>query len=138
VFWVLPTTSADQYRSGMSFAPGPGTGASSQVVYQQVVRAPSNGTAVAALVLGIVAIVFGVWMIIPFVGLFFAFVSFVPAVLAVVFGVLGHRQATRIAVGRGAAIAGLVTGGTTLALGVVVTLFWIVAFVASAASGSHS
>lgn len=122
----------------MTFTPGPGSGSQSQVIYQQVVRAPSNGTAVASLVLGIVAIVFGVWMIIPIVGLFFAFVSFVPAVLAVIFGVLGYRQSARIAVGRGAAIAGVVTGGTTLAIGVVVTLFWIFALVASAASGSGS
>ncbi|RIX28423.1 hypothetical protein [Amnibacterium setariae] len=121
----------------MSYAPGPASNVgSSQVIYQQVVRAPSNGIATAALVLGIVAIVLGVWMVIPFVGLFFAFISFVPAVLGVVFGVLGLRQASRIAVGRGAAITGLVTGGLTLAIGASVTLFWIFALAASAASQS--
>jgi hypothetical protein len=110
----------------------------SQVIYQQVVRAPSNGIAIAALVLGIVAIVLGVWMIVPFVGLFFAFVSFVPAVLGVVFGVLGLRQAGRIQVGRGAAMTGLVTGGLTLAIGVLTTMFWIFAIAAGAASHSGS
>lgn len=110
----------------------------SQVIYQQVVRAPSNGIAVASLVLGVVGLVLGVWMIIPIVGLFFAFVSFLPAVLGVVFGVLGLRQASRVQVGRGAAMAGLVTGGLTLAIGVVTTMFWILAIAASAASHSGS
>ena len=109
---------------------------SSQVIYQQVVRAPSNGIATASLVLGIVAIVLGVWMIVPIVGLFFAFVSFVPAVLGVVFGISGLRQAARVQVGRSAAMTGLITGGVTLAIGVLTTLFWIVALAAGAASNS--
>ena len=67
-----------------------------QVVYQQIVRPPSNGLATAGMVLGIVAIVLGVWMIIPIIGLAFAFVSFVPAVLAVIFGFVGLRQANRV------------------------------------------
>jgi hypothetical protein len=115
--------------------PAPQVG-TSQVIYQQVVRAPSNGIATASLVLGIVAIVLGVWMIIPLVGLFFAFVSFVPAVLGVVFGILGLRQAARIGVGRGTAMTGLVTGGITLAIGALTTMVWIFAFAASAASSS--
>lgn len=115
--------------------PAPQVG-TSQVIYQQVVRAPSNGIATAALVLGIVAIVLGVWMIIPLVGLFFAFVSFVPAVLGVVFGILGLRQAARIGVGRGTAMTGLVTGGVTLAIGVLTTMIWILAIAAGAASSS--
>jgi hypothetical protein len=122
----------------MSSAPGPTTDpGSSQVIYQQVVRPPSNGIAVAALVLGIVAIVLGVWMVIPIVGLFFGFISFVPAVLGVVFGALGLRQASRSGIGRGAAMTGLVTGGLTLVIGASVTLIWIVAL-AGAASGSSS
>jgi len=122
----------------MSFSPNPAPPSASQVIYQQVVRAPSNGMATAALVLGIVAIVFGVWMIIPIVGLFFAFISFVPAVLGVVFGVLGLRQSARIHVGRGAALAGLVTGGVTLLLGILITMGWLLAFAASAASQGSS
>ena len=88
------------------------------------------------MVLGIVAIVLGVWMIIPIVGLAFAFVSFVPAVLGVVFGVVGLRQSNRVHVGRGAALTGLITSGLTLAIGVLTTLFWIIAIAASAASHS--
>ena len=108
------------------------------MIYQQVVRPPSNGLAISALVLGIVAIVLGIWMIIPIIGLFFAFVSFVPALLAVLFGVLGLRQSSRNGIGRGPAITGLVTGGLTLAIGVLTTLFWVIAIAASAASGSGS
>jgi hypothetical protein len=63
-----------------SIDPGSGIGAQ-QVVYHQVIRPQSNGIAVAAPVLGIVAIVLGIWIIIPIVGLFFAFIGFVPAVL---------------------------------------------------------
>ena len=111
---------------------------SQQVVYQQIVRPPSNGIAIAGMVLGIVAIVLGVWMIIPIVGLAFAFVSFVPAVLGVVFGIVGLRQSNRVQVGRGAALTGLITGGLTLAIGVLTTLFWIITIVASAASNSGS
>jgi uncharacterized membrane protein len=110
----------------------------SQVIYQQVVRPATNGTAVAALVLGIVAIVLGVWVVIPIVGLFFAFISFVPAVLAVVFGFTGLRQSARAGVGRGAAMTGLITGGITLAIVVLTTCFWVIAIAASAASGSST
>ncbi|HEY0373579.1 MAG TPA: hypothetical protein VGC94_02220, partial [Amnibacterium sp.] len=86
----------------------------------------------------IVALALGIWMIIPIVGLFFAFVSFVPAVLAVVFGFVGLRQSNQVQVGRGAAMTGLITGGLTLAIGVLTTMFWIFAIAASAASHSGS
>lgn len=108
------------------------------MMYHQIVRPPSNGMAIAALVLGIIAIVFGVWMIIPIIGLAFAFVSFVPAVLGLIFGVVGLRRAKEISVGRGAALTGVITGGLTLAIGVLTTMFWIIAIAASAASHSGS
>lgn len=124
---------------GVSSSIGPGSGAGSpQVIYQQIVRPASNGLSVAALVLGIVAIVLGVWMVIPFLGLFFAFVSLVPAVLATVFGVVALRRSHEIGLGRGSALTGLVLGGLTLAIGVLTTLVWIFAFVASAASRAAS
>lgn len=116
------------------FPSGP-TASTPPVMYHQVLRAPTNGIAVASLVLGIVAIVLGVWMIIPIVGLVFAFMSFVPAVLAVVFGVMGLRRSAQVEVGKGPALAGLVTGGATLAIGVATTLFWVVAIAVH--SGSH-
>lgn len=103
-----------------------------QVVYQNIVRPPSNGAAVASLVLGVVAIAFGVWIPIPFLGLVMMFVSFVPAVLAVVFGHVGLGGAHRSGVGRNRAVAGLVTGYLTLGIAVLTTLAWVTAGVASA------
>jgi hypothetical protein len=107
-----------------------------QVIYQQVVKAPSNGMAIAALVLGIVAIVTGVWIPIPILGLVMMFLAFAPAVLAVIFGHVGIRNAGRLGgLGRGAALTGLVLGYVTLAISVLTTGFWIAAAVASAATG---
>jgi hypothetical protein len=106
------------------------------VVYHQVMRPPTNGLAVAALVLGIVAIALGVWIVIPIIGLVFAFLSFAPAVLALILGLVGLQQARRIGVGRGLAITGVSLGAATLTIGVLTTGFWIIALVGSAASSS--
>ncbi len=98
----------------------------SQVIYQQVVRPPSNGLAVAALVLGIVGITVGIWSVVPFLGLIAAVFAFVPSVLAVIFGIVGWQKAGRIGgVGRGQALTGLILGGVTVALIVLVTMGWI-------------
>lgn len=102
-----------------------------QVIYQQVVRAPSNGMAIAALVLGIVAIVFGIWIPIPVIGLFMMFVAFIPAVLAVIFGHVGLRNWRSIGVGRGGALTGIILGYVTLGLSIVTTALWIVAVASS-------
>jgi uncharacterized membrane protein len=104
------------------------------VIYQSVVRPPSNGMAVTALVLGIVAIVFGIWIPIPLFGLFMMFVAFLPAVLAVVFGHVGLRTSAKNGVGRGAAITGLILGYLVVALSIGTTALWIIA--AAASSGS--
>jgi len=110
-----------------------------QVIYQQVVRPPGNGNAVAALVLGIVAIALGVWVIIPLVGLVFAFLAFLPGALAVVFGHIGVRRAAAVGgVGRGQAIAGLALGYVTVGLIVVTTIFWILAIAGSAATSQYN
>jgi hypothetical protein len=109
--------------------------AQSQVIYQQIVRAPSNGTAIASLVLGIVAILAGMWIPIPFIGLIMMFLAFVPAVLAVVFGHVGLRTSSRSGgTGRGAALTGLVLGYLTLAISAVTTFAWI-ALAAAASAG---
>ena len=114
----------------MSYAPHP----QQQIIYQQVVRPPSNGMAVTALVLGLVAIVTGVWSPIPFVGLFAAFFAFVPALLAVIFGIVGLRKARTVGVGRGNSVAGVITGGVTLGIIVLTTAAWIAAGVAASAT----
>ncbi|MAT18620.1 MAG: hypothetical protein CMF56_08670 [Leifsonia sp.] len=103
-----------------------------QVIYQQVVRAPSNGPAIAGMVLGIVAIVIGIGSPIPIIGLISAFFAFAPALLAAIFGHVGLSKArTMGGVGRGQATAGLTLGYLTLAIIVLTTAFWIVAIPAS-------
>jgi len=103
-----------------------------QIIYQQVVKAPSNGTAVAALVLGIVALVTGIWIPVPVLGLFMMFLAFVPSVLAVIFGHVGLRNATGVGgVGRPAALTGLILGYVTLAISAITTFLWIIVAAAS-------
>ena len=77
---------------------------------------PSNGIAVAAMVVGIVTML----AVFTFI---FAFVAFVPGVVAIVLGVVGLRRAGEhpTGQGRGSAITGIV-------LGVLGTLASIVAF----------
>ena len=105
------------------------------VVYQHVIKPPTNGLAVTSLVLGIVGIATGIWSPIPIVGLFAAFLGGLPALLAVVFGHVGYATSKRNGVGRGNAIAGLVMGYVTLGIIVLTTLSWIAAI---AGSGSTS
>ena len=107
-----------------------------QVIYQSVVKQPSNGMAVTALVLGIVAIVFGIWIPIPIFGLFMMFVAFLPAVLAVVFGHVGLNNFTTSGVGRGGAITGLVLGYLVVALSIGTTLLWMIAAAGSSSSNT--
>lgn len=87
--------------------------------------------AVTALVLGIVAIVFGIWIPIPVIGLGMMFVAFLPALLAIVFGHVGLRTATRDGVGRGGSITGLVLGYLVIVLSIGTTVMWIIAVVPS-------
>lgn len=109
----------------------------SQTIYQNVVRPPSNGMAVTAMVLGIVAIAVGFWSIIPILGLAAAFFAFVPAVLAVIFGTIGRtRSAALGGVGRGQALTGLVLGAVTLGIILLTTVGWIMLSVIGSVSGS--
>lgn len=71
-----------------------------------------NGAAAAALVLGVIAVVIAWVPLLVVVGV-------VLAVLALVFGGRGLRRSRETGSGRGLAIAGLVCGGTALALAVV-------------------
>lgn len=79
---------------------------------------PTNGLAVAALIVGIVAVVSG-W--IPVWGV-------LVGAAAIVLGVLGLRKAT----GKGMAIAGLITGAVGALWALVVTGFFIFAIVTAA------
>ncbi len=74
---------------------------------------PTNGLAIAALVLGIVSVLI-VW--IPFVGLF----GTLLAIVGLVLGILALRRAG----GKGLAIGGIVTSGISL----VITLLYLLLF----------
>lgn len=81
-------------------------------VFVSVAPSPSNGLAVAALVVGIVGAVFG---LIP---LFF-FISLPLGVLALIFGLVGIRKASKGGRRMGMAIAGTVLGLVSAGLGVI-------------------
>lgn len=80
-------------------------------------NSPTNGFAIAALVVGIVAAVS--WFI-PIWGL-------LVGVAAIVLGMLGIRKAT----GKGMAIAGILTGGFGALLGLIITSLFVVGIIAS-------
>lgn len=108
-----------------------------QIIYQQVVRPPSNGMATTSLVLGIVAIIPGVFVAIPFAGIIFGGLAFLPAVLAVVFGHLGKNASNRIGgIGRGAAVTGMILGYITLGMMILAILISIITLVAAGATQS--
>ena len=107
-----------------------------QYLYVQQVKAPSNGMATAALVLGIVAIVCGVWSPLPILGLVAAGTGFIPAVLAIVLGHLGVRQSRTLGIGHGAGMTGLVLGYVTVGIIVLTTVLWLVAIGASSGQSS--
>src|SRR5919106_5073070 len=95
--------------------PPPPPGFPQQQPYQYVQVRPSNGFAVAAMVLGIVGAVFG---LIPLT----APVAFICGLLGVIFGFIGIRRARRVRVGMGMAVAGLV-------LGIIAVMLSIIGFV---------
>ncbi|MFI6640104.1 DUF4190 domain-containing protein [Streptomyces sp. NPDC050504] len=71
-------------------------------------QAPRNGMGVTALVLGITGSVLGILVI-------FFWLSWIPALLAVVFGFIGLSQAKKgLATNRGMALAGTILGGVGL------------------------
>ncbi|PJJ71538.1 hypothetical protein CLV46_1087 [Diaminobutyricimonas aerilata] len=108
----------------------------SQIVYHQAVKAPSNGMGIAAMILGIVAIVIGIWTPVPVLGLVSAFLAFAPAVLAAVFGHIGLSRAAGLGgIGRGQSLSGLVLGYVTLGIIVLTTALWMAAIGAGGAAG---
>jgi hypothetical protein len=73
-------------------------------------RPPANGTAIASMILGIVAVV------LEWLGL----LTLTAAVLAVVLGSVGYRASLHRGTGRGQALAGIILGS----VGLVAYLFW--------------
>jgi hypothetical protein len=108
-----------------------------QPYYVQIQKPPSNGLAITSMILGIVAIVIGIWALIPFLGLFAAVTGFLPAVVAVILGHIGLARARQMnSTGRGQAMAGLVTGYITLGIIVLTTAFWLLFVVGASAVSS--
>ena len=85
------------------------------------VHAPSNGMAVASLVLGILSILF-VW--IPFIGL----ISWILAPIGLVLGLVAMKQPF----GRGMAVAGSICSG----IGLLGCIGWVVLIGVAAAASS--
>ena len=78
-----------------------------QPYYVQIQKPPSNGLAITSMILGIVAVVIGVWALIPFLGIFAAVTGFFPAVIAVILGHIGMTRARQMGgTGRGQVMAG--------------------------------
>jgi membrane-bound ClpP family serine protease len=96
--------------------PGQGPGGSYQAGGYPAARGRRNGLGTAALVLGVVALVLVVLLLFSPLGAFLG-------LLAVLFGVLGLIRANRgEADNRGQAVAGLVTGGIALLVGIFLTV----------------
>jgi hypothetical protein len=100
-----------------------------QVMYLQ--RPPSNGLAVAGLVLGIVGLLTA---LIPLVGWFFAFL---PALLAVIFGHIGFGTAKRTGLRKGESIASVLLGYIAL-VGVPILASVLLAFGAAFSSTTEA
>ncbi|MGH3664747.1 MAG: DUF4190 domain-containing protein [Egibacteraceae bacterium] len=84
----------------------------------QVVRYRTSGAAVAALVLGLLALVFGV---IPVLNLF----AIVLGGLAVIVGIVGVSATAKLRIdGRGMAVAGIVTGLLGLLFGILLLVLF--------------
>lgn len=97
-----------------------------QVYVVQAQRGPSNGLAVAAMVLGIVAIAIGIWSPVPILGIFNAVVGGLVAIVGAILGHLGLKAAvTADGVGRGQAMTGLVLSYVTIGIVLLVTAFWV-------------
>ena len=96
--------------------PGPGPGGSNQAGGYPAARGRRNGMGTTALVVGVVALVLVVLLLFSPLGAFLG-------LLAVLFGVLGLMRANRgEADNRGQAVAGLVTGGIALLVGIFLTI----------------
>jgi len=80
--------------------------------------AVTNGTAIAAVVLGPIAVLNAAFVPLPYLGIVAIFTAFPLAVATIVLGHLGLGTSRRYGVGRAMAVIGLVCG--YIALGVIV------------------
>ncbi len=118
--WSSPGQSQPpQSQAPPSYGPPGGGYAASSGSGGQPPPQTSNGVGIAALVVGIVALLIS-W--IPFLGLLLA-------IVALVLGIIGIRKASRgQATNKGMAITGVVTGGLALLIGAFFTIGTIALF----------
>jgi hypothetical protein len=75
-------------------------------------HAVGNGMGVAALVLGIIGVLFG------FIPLTF-FLAWILGALALIFGIIGRRRAKRLSIKKGSSTAGVILGAIAVILGII-------------------
>ncbi len=85
---------------------------------------PTNGLAIASLVTGIVAFIFG-WVF---------FFGFLVGATAIVLGIIGLKKPN----GKGMSIAGIITGALGALWSLVITVFFIIGFVALGIGGASA
>ena len=103
------STNGERFVDPNGTSPSPNPSPAPHQPHQQHAQ-PSgdrNGTAVAAMVMGIIAIVIGWMPVIVVLGL-------IAAILAIVLGVAGTKRAKRTGSGKGFALAGMITGAVGL------------------------
>jgi hypothetical protein len=93
-------------------------GAAPSPQFQQAANANGNGLATAAITCGLLALLFAWMPLLVVIGL-------VLGVLALVFGVRGHRRAATVGSGRGRALAGAIAGGAAVGLSIVGTILTV-------------
>ena len=119
---VLQTPPANPYQAV------PTQAASGMLSYNTPQPAPSNGFAIASMVLGIAA--YPMSILISCMGV-------IPALLAIIFGFLARAKIKRgeVHVGAGMALAGIILGFVYLALGLIFAV--VVIFIVAASSKSR-
>ena len=88
-----------------------------------VAQNSGNGASTTSLVMGILGLAFFLLSFVPFLCFFF-FIGWIFAIMAVIFGHIGHSQAGKIGIGEGQGITGFVLGYLTIIGYVIVFLFW--------------
>ena len=94
--------------------------------------APRNGIAIAAMILGIVAIAVGIWALAPIAGYAAAALGLPIAVAAAVCGHIGFARGKRLGAGRGQGLTGIILGYVTLAMVAFGTAAWTLLFLVGA------
>lgn len=105
--------------------------------YALIQRAPTNGPALAAMIVGMFAIAIAVFVPIPLLGFFALWPSVIAAAITVILGHIGRRSAVQIGVGRGMATTGLWLGYGAITIVGATIAFWAIAALAAATHSAN-